>query len=236
MTITTSTVTPVRVGDRSLLVPGARLGAVALVAGAALNTAQAVLTRMVSAGDSSAARLADADRHPVAMLVAILGGAIGVALLLVGLQWVAGQLRDTAPRSARIGSVLTFVGTLGFLGVHALMLVTYAAAGLEDRAAAVAVLDHLDRSPVVLALVAPFLVGMFGGVLALTVGLFRTRSVPRWIPVVWALFLPIDFVAAGQAPVDPHWLFLAGAVGLALHGRSRRISPVPVAGTSSVAS
>jgi hypothetical protein len=197
-----------------------RAGAVALVAGAALNTAQAVLLRTVSTGDSPAAQLADVDAHPVATLVMVLSGLLGVVLLLVGLQHVARLVRPHAPRAARAGAVLTFAGTLGFLGLHAVMLVTYALAGMDDRGAALAVLEHLDRAPVLLVLVAPFLLGMFGGVAALTVGLLRTSGVPRWVPACWALFLPLDLLAAGAGPVDPHWLFLAGAVGVALAGRS----------------
>jgi hypothetical protein len=198
----------------------ARLGAVALVAGAALNTAQALLTRAVSSGDSPADKLADVDAHPGAVLTMVLVGLLGVVLLLPGLQHVAGLVRPHAPRTARLGAVLTFAGTLGFLGLHAVMLVTYALAGLDDRTAAVTVLEHLDTAPVLLVLVAPFLLGMFGGVAALTVGLCRTPGVARWVPACWALFLPLDLLAAGAAPVDPHWLFLAGAVGVALAGRA----------------
>ena len=196
------------------------LGAVALVAGAALNTAQAVLTRAISSGDSPADKLADVDAHPGAVLTMVLVGLLGVVLLLPGLQHVARLVRPHAPRTARLGAVLAFAGTLGFLGLHAVMLVTYALAGLDDRAAAVAALEHLETAPVLLVLVAPFLLGMFGGVAALTVGLFRTPGVARWVPVCWALFLPLDLLAAGAAPVDPHWLFLAGAVGVALAGPS----------------
>lgn len=196
-----------------------RAGALALVAGAALNTAQAVLLRTVASGDTPAARLADADAHPGAVLAMVVSGLLGVVLLLVGLQHAARVVRPHAPRTARVGSVLTFVGTLGFLGVHVLMLVTWALAGMPDRSAALAVLEHLDAAPVLLLLVAPFLLGMFGGVAVLTVGLFRSAGVPRWVPACWALFLPLDLLAAGAGPVDPHWLFLAGAVGVALAGR-----------------
>ena len=192
-----------------------RLGAVALVAGAALNTGQAVLLRAVGGGDTPAEKLADVDAHPGVMLAMVLGGMLGVALLLVGLQAVARVVAARSPRLGRAGAVLALAGTLGFFGLHALMVATYALAGMEDRAAAVAVLEHLDQAPVVLVLVAPFLLGMFGGVLVLTVGLLRTAGVPRWVPACWAAFLPLDLLAAGAAPVDPHWLFLAGAVGLA---------------------
>jgi hypothetical protein len=196
-----------------------RAGAVALVAGAALNTAQAVLMRTVGGGDTPAAKLADADAHPGLLLAMILGGMLGVVLLLVGLQHVAQVVRPHAPRTARVGSVLVFAGTLGFLGMHVLMLVTYALVGMDDRSAAVAVLEHLETAPVLLVLVVPFLLGMFGGVATLTVGLLRSAGVPRWVPACWALFLPLDLLAAGAGPVDPHWLFLAGAVGIALATR-----------------
>ena len=222
--------------SRTVTATPGRLGAVCLVAGAALNTGQAVLTRAFADGDTPAAKLADVDRHPTAMLAMILGGALGVVLLLVGFQWLARRLAPTAPRAARPGAMLTFAGTLGFLGLHVLMLLTYAVAGMRDRDAAVAVLEHLDTSPVVLVVVAPFLLGMFGGVVAFTVALARTRSVPRWIPVVWGVFVPIDFAAAGQSPVDPHWLFLAGAVGIAVHLLRARATAVQPAGRSTVAS
>jgi hypothetical protein len=129
-------------------------------------------------------------------------------------------VRPHAPRTARIGAALTFAGTLGFLGMHALMLVTYSLAGMEDRTAALAALEHLETAPILLVLVAPFLLGMFGGVATLTFGLFRSAGVPRWVPACWALFLPLDLLAAGSGPIDPHWLFLAGAVGIAIAGRS----------------
>jgi hypothetical protein len=223
MTVTAAQLTPSPAP--ALQAPGtsqrdpSRAGLLALAAGAALNTAQAVLLRTVSTGDTPAGQLADADAHPVLTLVMILTGLAGVVLLLVGLQSVARLVRPHAPRTAQVGSVLTFAGTLGFLGMHALMLVTWALAGMEDRGAAVAVLEHLETAPVLLVLVAPFLLGMFGGVAVLTAGLLRTRGVPRWVPACWALFLPLDLLAAGAGPVDPHWLFLAGAVGIALAGR-----------------
>jgi hypothetical protein len=74
-----------------------RAGAYALVAGAALNTAQAVLLHTVRTGDSPAAKLADVDAHPVLRLTMILGGLLGVVLLLVGLQHVARQCGRTRP-------------------------------------------------------------------------------------------------------------------------------------------
>lgn len=217
---TSSTTTSTRSTSPVPSVAGpSRAGLAALVVGAALNTAQAVLTRRLPGGDTPVDRLAQADAHPGLVLSLILVGLAGVVLLLPGLQSAARLVRPHAPRTARLGSALVFAGTLGFLGLHVLMLVTYALAGMDDRGAALAAAEHLDRAPLLLVVVAPFLIGMFGGVAVLTVGLFRSAGVPRWVPACWALFLPLDVLAAGSGPVDPHWLFLAGAVGIALAGR-----------------
>jgi hypothetical protein len=48
------------------------------------------------------------------------------------------------------------------------------------------------------------------------VALWRTAGVPRWIPAAWGLFLVLDLFAQQASPVDPHALFVAGALGLAV--------------------
>jgi hypothetical protein len=54
--------------------------------------------------------------------------------------------------------------------------------------------------------------------LTLTIGLLvKGCGVPRWIPGAWLVFIVLDFSVGGVGPVDPHWLYLAGAVGLAVH-------------------
>ena len=63
----------------------------------------------------------------------------------------------------------------------------------------------------------PFFVGAVLGMLTLTIGLLITRAVPRWIAACWLVFIVLDFSIGGVGPIDPHWLFLAGAVGLAAH-------------------
>jgi hypothetical protein len=62
-----------------------------------------------------------------------------------------------------------------------------------------------------------FLVGVFVGALLLTVGLLRVPTVARWIPLSWLAFIALDFAAQSVMPIDPHLLFVAGAVGLAVH-------------------
>ncbi len=209
--------TPVAATPAPLVgVASARVAAGALVVGAVLNLVEPTLQQIAGrTGGTTTDWFRLFDTAPGLSLASVLAGTLAVPFLLVGLQGVAARLRDAAPRTARAGGLLTLVGTLGFFGLHVLLLANLAAVD-ADRAAATAVLDHLRESPLVgLVVVLPFLVGMFGGVLTLAVGLLRTRVVPRWAAVLWLVFLPLDLAVGQATAVDPHWLFVLGAVGIA---------------------
>ena len=54
--------------------------------------------------------------------------------------------------------------------------------------------------------------------LTLSIGLLvKGAGVPRWIPASWLAFILLDFSIGAVGPVDPHWLYLLGAVGFAVH-------------------
>jgi hypothetical protein len=63
----------------------------------------------------------------------------------------------------------------------------------------------------------PFMLGAPLGMLVLTIGLLVRGGVARWVPASWLVFILLDFSIGSVGPVDPHWLYLAGAVGLASH-------------------
>jgi hypothetical protein len=87
-----------------------------------------------------------------------------------------------------------------------------------DLDAAAALVYAAEAHPVFLALfLAPFLIGTTLGMGTLTVGMLRSGVVARWIPAVWLAFIVLDFSVGAVGPVDPHWLWLAGALGLAVH-------------------
>ena len=77
----------------------------------------------------------------------------------------------------------------------------------------------LDSSPLLAVVFGiPFMAGCVLGMLTLTIGLLvKGAGVPRWIPAAWLAFIVLDFSIGGVGPVDPHWLYFAGAVGLAHH-------------------
>ncbi|GAA0803605.1 hypothetical protein [Spirilliplanes yamanashiensis] len=195
-------------------VVGRRVAAVALVAGAALNTAQAVLTGLVLGGRDRTGEqeIAAAVAHPQAVLAVALLGLASVPPLLIGFQATAHLVRARLPRVGAAAALLTFVGVLGFLGLHGVMLAQSILVGAGHAGAVPA----LQESPLALVVVAPFLLGMFGGTALLAGGLAVTRGVPRWIPVAYGLFWVLDLAVGAVGPVDPHWLFLAASTGIAV--------------------
>ncbi len=196
-------------------VVGRRLAATALVVGAALNTAEAVLTGAVLGGRDRTpeAEIAAAFANPGAVTAIAVLGVASVPAMLLGFQATAHVVRARLPRLGAAAAGLTYVGALGFLGLHGLSLAKsmLVAAGPAHTDAIMA----MQQAPQALVVVAPFLIGLFGGMALLIAGLFAHRRVPRWIPAAYALFLVLDLAVGAVGPVDPHWLFLAGSAGLA---------------------
>jgi hypothetical protein len=198
-----------------------RVGPAALVAGAAGNLASAVLVPLLGERPEGLAEqvAAVADR-PLAFGAVMGLGALALPPLALGLVWAARLLRPRMPRTSTAAAGLLVAGMWGLFGVHLLALAQLPAALAADRAGAVAALAALETSPVLPVLVfVPFLAGCVLGLATLAVALLRTGGVARWIPLCWLAFLVVDFGVGRVGPVDPHWLFLAGAAGLALHAR-----------------
>ncbi len=195
-------------------VVGRRLAATALIAGAALNTAEAVLTGAVLGGRerTTEQEVAAAFAHPGATTAIAVLGLVSVPALLIAFQAMAHIVRGRQPRLGAVAAALTFVGTLGFLGMHAVGLTSsiLVGAGPQHTEAIIA----LREAPLGLVVVVPFLIGMFGGMALLTAGL-AAQGVTRWIAGAFGLFLVLDLAVGAVGPVDPHWLFLAGSVALA---------------------
>ncbi len=135
--------------------------------------------------------------------------------LLLGLVAMAQLIKPRMPRLGTAAALSGFIGALGFLGLHAVSIVDAAAAQQPDRAAMVALLQDTQSSPLALLVLVPFLIAMPLSVLLSSIGFLRTRVVHRWIPAALLLFLVLDFGQFPTGPVDPHWLFVAAAVGVA---------------------
>ena len=198
---------------------GRRLAATALVVGAALNTAEAVLGQLLPAKPESVAEQVRLVGENTALFGtrAVLG-TLAVPFMAVAFLAAAQRLGVRAPRTGRVAAAALLAGMWGFTGIHLVGLLQLPAASLADPAGGAALLEAAQQDPVLgLMFMAPFLLGCTVGMLTLGAGLLRTGVGPRWAAVAWLVFIVLDFTVGAVGPLDPHWLFLAGAVGLAVH-------------------
>ncbi len=198
---------------------GRRLVAGAVLAGAALNTAEAVLAQLLPPRPEDLRdQLAGVAEHTALYGTRAVIGTLAVPLLAVAFVATARLLAPRARRTAIAAGSLLLAGMWGFLGVHVVGLLQLPASATGDLDAAARVLASFEASPVLGGLfLLPFLAGTVLGMLVLTVGLLVTGALPRWIPAAWLVFILVDFSVGAVGPVDPHWLFLAGATGIAAH-------------------
>ena len=208
-------VTRVETGSRI----GWRLGAVALVLGAAGNTAQAVMSQILGdRPETIAGQVALANEHPTLLTAITVVGTLAVPFMAVGFLAAAQELRSRARRTGQAAGSLLVLGMWGFVGIQIAGVLSTIALRDPDGRAAATFLDGLGENPLLGVLFGlPFLIGCVVGMLTLTIGLLVKGGVPRWIPGLWLLFIVWDFTIGAVGPVDPHWLYLAGAVGLAAH-------------------
>ncbi|MCP3421911.1 hypothetical protein [Nocardioides pinisoli] len=200
---------------------GATLAAAGLVLGAAGNTAQAVMTQLLGGRPETIDDMvALATESPTLVTAMSVTGTVALPLMALGFIAAARLLARQARRTGRIAGTLLVLGMWGFLGLQLTGLVQIRA--LVDGEAGLAAatwMQSLQEDTLLGALFAlPFMAGTVLGMLVLTIGLLvRGAGVPRWIPGAWLVFIVLDFTIGAVGPVDPHWLYLLGAVGLAHH-------------------
>ncbi len=199
--------------------------------GAVLNTAEAVLAQFLpTRPDALEDQLRLVSEHSTLYGVRAVLGTVAIPFMAIAFLAAARLLAERARRTGIVAGTLLLAGMWGFVGIHLLALMQLPAS--QDPAAAAGVLRTAEASPVLIGLfLVPFLVGCALGMVVLTVGLLWTGVVARWIPAAWLVFILIDFSVGAVGPVDPHWLWLAGALGLAVHiatkGMSTRTGDAP---------
>ena len=219
--MTTGSAARTDVGQATEAIPrpapiGRRLAIGALVVGSTLNLAEALIGRFVGQGESVAASLEAWAERPTLAAIGLAVGTVAVPFLILALVAMAQLVRPRMPRLGATAMGLAFAGGLGFFGIHAVSVVDHAAVDQPDRGAMVALIESAQSSWLGLLIVLPFMLGLVGSVLLISVGYLRTRVVPVWIPVVLLLFLVLDFGGFPIGPVDPHWLFVAASLGVAV--------------------
>ena len=127
-------------------------------------------------------------------------------------------LADGARRTAITGGVLAVLGGFGHAVFGGIGLAYLEMAGdATNRDAMGAVVESIEAGPAVVFM-AMGLIGTVLGIILLGVALFRSRSVPRWIPVTLWAFVVVEFAGAGfseWASYVAGLLYLAAFTGLA---------------------
>jgi hypothetical protein len=200
---------------------GATFAATTLVLGAAGNTAQAVMTQLLGGRPETIDDMVTlAGQSPTLVTAMSVTGTVALPFMALGFAAAAHLLARRARRTGRVAGTLLVLGMWGFLGLQLTGLVQIRA--LVDGEAGLAAatwMQSLQQDPLLGVLFAlPFMAGTVLGMLVLTIGLLvRGAGVPRWIPGTWLVFIVLDFTIGAVGPVDPHWLYLLGALGLAHH-------------------
>ncbi|MGY1671581.1 hypothetical protein [Geodermatophilus sp. SYSU D00710] len=204
---------------RTLGPVGRRLAVTGLVVGAVLNTAEAALLQFLpERPEEIVDQLALVGEHTALFTTRLVTGTLAIPFMAIAFLAAAGLLATRMRKTAYAAGALLLAGVWGFVGIHLMGYLQLPASESGDLDGAAALLYAAEAHPVFLALfLAPFLLGTTLGMVTLTVGLLRSGVVPRWIPAAWLVFIVLDFSVGAVGPVDPHYLWLAGALGLAVH-------------------
>ena len=208
--------------------PVRRLAAACMVATALLSVLSVLLEPAFP--DTAAQRLAAIDEGGTGAAVSAMAFALTQLPFLVAVVAMAAMVAPRAPRLAWTGGVLAALGGFGHAVFGGIALTQLSlAADPTNRDAMAAVADRVESGPAV-AFMAMGLLGTVLGLLLLSIGLFRTRVVPRWVPAALWAFLVVEFVGTGLtewATPASGVLYLAALSGTAwaLLGRMRASDP-----------
>jgi hypothetical protein len=174
------------------------LGATCLVAGPLAAVAYELVTP-VDAGSSNVARqLAEIDANRTAMNIAVIFGAVGL-LLIPAVLFAARIARRRTPGLAIAAGSIAFAGYLCGTVVTLGDPLLAAAAGVADRAAAVALAEAFWSNGLVVAMLTVYVLGHSAGMVLLGAALWRARVLPGWAAagIIGATPLEVGGVISG---------------------------------------
>ncbi len=141
-------------------------------------------------------RLAAIDEGGTGAAVSAAFFPLSQAFMLAAVLGIGHLLRHGAPRLSNLGTSLAVLGVLGHCVFAGSMLMTVTMAADEANHELYAdLVGDFESSPMI-AFAAVGLLGTVLGLLLLSIGLWRARVTPRWVPVVLWLFLIVEFVGS----------------------------------------
>ncbi len=171
--------------------------ALGLVAAAALSVLWTVLSPPFPSG--YAERLAAIEDSGTSATVSAFAFTASQLPMLAAVLGIAHLIRRGAPVLANAGGALAVIGVFGHSVFGGVSLTTVQMANdAGNRSVHAALLENLESSPVMVFAVAGLL-GTVLGLLVLSIGLWRSGAVPRWIPALTWLFLVVEFVGTSMS-------------------------------------
>jgi hypothetical protein len=197
------------------LKPPIRLFAYAMIAAPVLLLVSDIATNQFD-DDNARTMLTNVADNQALHYVGNLVGALGAVCLVVA---VVGVGLFVATKRRRLGTIAGSIAAFGAVWVPGTWLlsigVEHLAATDRNHAALAAFMDRADDSAALgLSWVVPFAL-LLGGLIALSIGLFNSRAVPRWIPIVMIVGILATFFAGdGVGSYVASLLMIAGLGGL----------------------
>jgi hypothetical protein len=193
------------------------LAATSLVLTAVLSAVSVLLQPEFTA--DPAERLAAIDEAGTSATISLLAFVLAQLPFMVAAVAIALLARAAAPRLSATGGALGVLGGFGhavFGGVGLAYLAM--ATEVDVRAAFAETVTAIEAGPAVVFMACGML-GTVIGLVVLGIALFRSRVVPRWIPLCLWAFLAVEFVltnVTAWASPAAALLYLAALSGIAV--------------------
>ena len=197
--------------------PARLFAATCLVATALLSVVSMLLQPEFSA--DPAERLAAIDAAGASGAISLLTFVLAQLPFMVAVVAIAMLARPRAPRLSVAGGTLAVIGGFGHAVFGGIGLAYLAmSSDAADRAALAEVVTRVESGPAVIFMAAGLL-GTVLGLVLLGIALFRSRVVPRWIPVALWAFIVTEFVLtnlSAWASPAAGLLYVAAFTGIAV--------------------
>ncbi len=170
-------------------------------------------------------RLAAIEDGGTGAAVSAAAFAVTQLFMLAAVLGIAHLIRHGSPVLSNLGGALAVVGVIGhavFSG-SALMMLTMAG-DPANREVYARLVEDFESSPM-MAFAAAGLLGTVFGILLLSIGLWRSRAVPRWIPAMLWAFLVIEFVGSNLSDHATYAALLC--LALAFGGLALEVARTP---------
>jgi len=197
--------------------PARLFAATCLVATALLSVVSVLLQPEFSA--DPAERLAAIDAAGASGAISLVAFVLAQLPFMIAAVAIAMMARGRSPRLAVTGGALAVVGGFGHAVFGGIGLAYLAMSDdAADRAALAEVVTRVEAGPALIFMAAGLL-GTVIGLVVLGIALFRSRVVPRWIPVALWSFIVTEFVLTNfsdWASPAAGLLYVAAFTGIAV--------------------